>query len=365
MKKLKIVLLYLAFAVIGGIGGYLLGPMLDDVHFGLWEIIVVVLSLVISFLLHIAIHEAGHGLFGWLSGYKMVSYRILSYLWIWQPDGRIQFRRFSVPGTLGQCLMAPPPYRQGQFPYKRYLFGGVLANIIASLVIGLTLGFRWLPAAVFALVGILVALPNIIPAGFNDGMSIKVASSSEEQTYLFYIQIAVNYQLMMGHTFKELPDEFFQAVPEIPERTYFNTSQSFLIAGRALELHDWPRFSAELEKLWQMREDLIVIYQIELKKELLFCLCLLSPEDERIAELWQDKQVRASLKQTGMANKRIEAMYAYAVEHDNDRAQRLLAEGRALLPKAPNPGDGMIEFGVNDWLAERMRDGAWTAHNTL
>ncbi len=70
----------------------------------------------LAIFLQIILHEAGHLLFGLLTGYRFSSFRIGSFMWILQ-DGKIRFKRFSLAGTGGQCLLLPPPMVDGKMPY--------------------------------------------------------------------------------------------------------------------------------------------------------------------------------------------------------------------------------------------------------
>ncbi|ALS00996.1 hypothetical protein ATZ33_06330 [Enterococcus silesiacus] len=352
-KKIGSILISLILGGIGGyFGGYLIGK--NNPHLSGLDILTFIFALVISYLLHIIIHEAGHGFFGKLSGYKMVSYRVFSFMWVWQKDGTIAFKRFKVPGTLGQCLMAPPTYVKGKFPFRLYLLGGVLANVIACGVIGILFAFHPSIATAFIIVGLFTAVTNAVPIGFNDGMSIKVASASEEQQYLLYMQFEVNYQLNQGNSYLDLPKSFFELVPAKPTHTYFNDSQQFLRVARFLEEQDWTQLTEQLESLWSRLDELISLYQVELKKELLFCLSITKPDDPRLVQLWSDKQVKASLKQPLMGNKRIEAAYYYFVEHEDKTALNCLNAGNDLVTRAPNPGDAKAELKLNHWLQKRI-----------
>ena len=86
-------------------------------------------SLILSFYLHIILHEGGHLVAGLASGYKFVSFRIGSVLWI-KIQGKIRRKRLSLPGTGGQCLLDPPAMDGGRFPAVLYNLGGGLANLI-------------------------------------------------------------------------------------------------------------------------------------------------------------------------------------------------------------------------------------------
>ena len=71
------------------------------------RLLYLVFCIYLAFFLQGAVHEAGHLICGLLSGYGFASYRIGSLMWIKQ-DGKIRFKRFSIAGTGGQCLMTPP-----------------------------------------------------------------------------------------------------------------------------------------------------------------------------------------------------------------------------------------------------------------
>lgn len=60
----------------------------------------VCLCLYAAFFLQIIIHEAGHLIFGLLSGYRFCSFRIGSLMWI-KKEGKLQLKRYSIAGTAG------------------------------------------------------------------------------------------------------------------------------------------------------------------------------------------------------------------------------------------------------------------------
>ena len=149
--KLKKVLGALAFiGISGGIGflvGWISGGLLEDFLGGFFEeyifsdswyieifkMILVALVFLIGYILHIFIHEGGHLIFGLLSGYEFVSFRVGSFVLI-REDGKFRFKRYNIPGTAGQCLMMPPEKKEGSFPFILYNLGGALTNIIVSFI---------------------------------------------------------------------------------------------------------------------------------------------------------------------------------------------------------------------------------------
>lgn len=85
------------------------------------------------FFLHIILHEAGHMVFGLLTGYRFCSFRIGSLMLI-KKEGHFRLRRHSVAGTSGQCIMAPPGSPTKNYPVILYNLGGSLMNFISALL---------------------------------------------------------------------------------------------------------------------------------------------------------------------------------------------------------------------------------------
>ena len=126
------------------------------------RIIVLLLIMYVAIFAQIIIHEAGHLIFGLVSGYQFSSFRIFSFMWV-KENGRIRLRRLSVAGTGGQCLMAPPDMVDGKIPLVLYNLGGSLMNFISAIVcLGLYFAFdenRFLSVAMLmsAVMGVLAA----------------------------------------------------------------------------------------------------------------------------------------------------------------------------------------------------------------
>ena len=136
------------------------------------KILALVVSMYIALVLQIIIHEAGHLVFGLLTGYRFVSFRVSSFMWM-KDNNRIRFKRMSVAGTGGQCVMAPPDLKDGKMPVQLYNYGGAIMNLIASAVSGgLALlcpaGSLLRPFLLMMLVtGIAYALMNGLPLRMN------------------------------------------------------------------------------------------------------------------------------------------------------------------------------------------------------
>ena len=166
--------------------------------------------------LSIIIHELGHLIAGLKTGYKFLSFRFLSVVIIKYKDG-FSLKRFTLPGTGGQCLLIPPPYKDGKYLYKLYNNGGWMANIFISFV-GLIFYFFIRNnilnnlLLVFILINIYFALTNGIPMNLginNDGANLKELNKSKDARRDFYLSLKINSEITLGKKYQELDEKYF------------------------------------------------------------------------------------------------------------------------------------------------------------
>ena len=161
----------------------------------------------IAFYIQLIFHEAGHLVCGLISGYKFVSFRIGSLLF-YKENGRLRTKRYSLAGTGGQCLMSPPDFNDGNYPFVLYNMGGVIMNLILSVIFGIVyfafkpsdyLGFFCLSMMVF---GIAMALSNGIPLNTNmvtnDGHNALHLNKDKDALKSFWVTLKINEKQMEG-----------------------------------------------------------------------------------------------------------------------------------------------------------------------
>ena len=157
--------------------------------------------------LQLILHEAGHLIFGLLSGYKFVSFRIGSLLF-YKEDGRLKTKRYSLAGTGGQCLMSPPDFNGGNYPYALYNMVGVIVNLILAAIFG-AIYFAFKPSAIFGyfclsmmVLGIAMAMTNGIPLKTNmvtnDGYNALHLNQDMDALKSFWVTLKVNEKQMEG-----------------------------------------------------------------------------------------------------------------------------------------------------------------------
>lgn len=136
-KNIEKIIIFILFTI----AGFLLGSRIaknldtvDDKGAYLLKISVVFLSLYVSLLLTTIIHEAGHLVMGLATGYKYLSFRIGSIV-LQKTEQGLKFKKYSIAGTGGQCLMIPPEVKNPEdVPYFWYNFGGGLFNLLTAVL---------------------------------------------------------------------------------------------------------------------------------------------------------------------------------------------------------------------------------------
>ncbi|WP_400243883.1 hypothetical protein AB3U99_22070 [Niallia sp. JL1B1071] len=335
----------LVMVVIGAAFGGVLSLVILSGDVSVASVVIGVGCLIVFYVLHIILHEAGHLLFGKITGYSLVSFRIFSWMVVATENG-LERKKLYAPGTLGQCLMAPPAYEEGKYPFKLYLCGGVIINFLASAVVGLVAwmaGELPLAASVFILLGVFIGLTNIIPFSFNDGMTLKMAWNRGSKQWQLFSQFYINAQTSNGVSYQELPDEFFALPAGDNGRDYFSQWTLCMQLARAMDRLDFEEAKRINDLLWERKEQLIALYRVEIAKERLFLLAVLEGNKEEIRSIYASKEVKRFLAMKQMSNKRIAAAYALYVDGDRDKAVGLCEEGVALEAYNPNATDVVLE----------------------
>ena len=356
-KIIQGVLQLIGIMFVGAIIGYAVGKIVGDTlaRVDTPNIILLLIAGVIAFILHIIVHEAGHLFFGFLSGYKFISFRVFDFKIIKDENGKLKIRYERLAGTGGQCLMRAPEYVEGKFKYKLYLLGGVIFNIVLSIVSWLILPSYY--TFLFALIGFTLAFLNLIPTGFNDGMTFYHASKDETTRFVLYLQLEYVYYQSIGKNLLIEQPEIVEKINslEITNTNYLTDSLEFIKLDGLEYFFEFNTLYNEARKLYVERDNLLPVYKVELMALLVKLISLMNPEDELLEEIMKDKTLLARLKQKNPQTKNILATYEYGVKLDDEKALGLITEARKLKSKAPNLYVQNLEMKYCDYLEEKIQ----------
>lgn len=306
--------------IIGGVFGFFAGIFLakngmDKLAVPVWAELLFIIAVLFAV---IVIHETGHLVMGFATGYKFVSFRIGPFTLI-KEDGRIKLRLFSVMGTGGQCLLMPPETDSPEnAPYFLYHLGGGLFNIITAAICGIFMlitGNRTadLLLGTAAFLSLIMGLINLIPMGkatANDGTNLYLLKKSPALRKALYNQLYINGLLYQGKLPRDIPAKYFSDVADDGKMGIHSCVVPMLQGALAVDTKDFTIAQAKFEYILN-DETLIPIYRNECICERIFCRILNGASEEEIEELY-DKNMKSYVKQmksTHIAKRRL--LYAY------------------------------------------------------
>ncbi len=316
-----------------------------------------------AFYFQIILHEAGHLIFGLLSGYRFVSFRVDSFM-IYKKQEKFHFGKYTLAGTGGQCLMAPPDLKDGMIPYRLFNMGGVIVNLIVTGISALLFFFSGAGSVmglfhvVMALIGLFYAIINGIPMRMsgvdNDGYNALSLGKDKEALYAFWLQLKINEQLTEGKRLKDMPEEWFEKPSEEGMK---NSMAAAIEAARCNRLLDEMKFeetSSAIEDVLTSENGMVGLQKNLLKIDRIFCE-ILGEEREHILEQMQEKELKAFMKAMKTFPSVIRTQYAYAllIENDKIKAEKHKRQLENVLKMHPNMGEAESESELVAYCEQR------------
>ncbi len=279
-----------------------------------------------AFILQIIIHEAGHLVFGLLTGYRFSSFRIGNFIWI-KENGKIRLRRLSLAGTAGQCLMCPPEMINEKFPFVLYNLGGSLMNLAT---VPLFIGMLFLCKNIFylplffltmSIVGFAYALMNGIPLRLgivdNDGENAKSLGKNPHALRSFWVQMKTNEQIAKGTRLKDLPDEWFTIPSDADMTNSMTAALAVFSANRFMDAHAFKEAETFMDQLLAMDSGMVGLHRNLIICDRLYCELIDNKNNDVIEKLRSKEQLRF-MKQMRNFLSVIRTEYVFALLYEND-----------------------------------------------
>lgn len=319
----------------------------------IFQFVIMIIEMYIALYLQIVLHEAGHLLFGRLSGYRFGSFRIGSLMLI-KENKKTKIKKLSIAGTGGQCLMCPPDWNEENFPYILYNLGGIIMNlIVAILYILIYLPLRnHMYLGVFllmmAIIGVAYALINGIPMRLgmvdNDGYNAKSLGKDVNALHAFWLQMKINECVGKGMRLREMPEEWF----EVPEEAGLKNSMTVCLAvfacNRLMDEHKFEEAEALIQQLLEEKTAIIDLHRKLLICDQIYCELIGERRTEMIEGLY-DKEFQNFMKLMKKFPSVLRTQYTYALllERDDKKAEKLYATFDKVAIKYPYPCDILSE----------------------
>lgn len=305
--------------------------------------------------IHTIIHEGGHLLCGLMTGWKFVSFRIGS-LTLAKQDEKLHFKKTTVVGTGGQCLMSPPLCEPSKCPFFLYLLGGGAVNIltgaVALLIGSFAVGLPSIILNIFAIVGFGLGVMNLFPAKMggtmNDGYQIFIELPNNPKSKTAqYLLLAANALLTELESAADMPEAIRDEIINFDYSDISDTATANLLLYKAAILFEKGSYK-EIEEIYQRVADsdnVLDLFRKEARCELLYLEIMGECNPERIEKLADKKQLEY-IKLTALYPSRKRLMYAYYLIYKKDE-EMAAKEYEALLKTAethPVSAEGAMEL---------------------
>lgn len=339
----------------GAAAGFIGGMIADSGNF--LPVLLILAVFAIGAFLGIIIHEAGHLVMGLLTGYKFLSFRIGSLTLVKTPEG-LKLRKFTIPGTGGQCIMIPPETDDPEAsPYFWYNAGGGLFNILTALLcipfILLTGGMVSKCFFLFAVISVAFAIMNLAPMRrgqiANDGGNILQLYQNPYDRGVLWRQFTINARQTLGERLKDMPESLFVTPAE--GGSYISVAMYHL---RGLYLLEHRDFAAAEAMFCQCAEhpDVLDIHKNEALSETLFCRIMQNAPAEEIRALF-DADLRKYVEATSKYYiGRVRLLYAYYLlcKQDAEMAGKFLALAQKMRTTYPVTGEYDAEMDMIEYI---------------
>lgn len=319
----------------------------------------------LAIFVHMIIHEAGHLVFGMLSGYKFSSFRIASFMWVKEND-KVIFRRLSIAGTGGQCLMIPPDMQDGRIPVVLYNLGGSFMNVIVGaiflLVFFLCFGVPYLSTVMLlvAVVGFMIAIINGVPMRMgtvdNDGYNAFALTRNLDAMESFWVQLKVVEQTAKGVRLKDMPAEWFAVPTDEAMKNSMVATRGVFACNRLMDAENFEDADKLMEHMMEIDSGITGLH-----RNLLVCdrmyIELITENRKNILDSMLDKEQKKFMNQ--MKNfpsvLRTEYVYALLCEKNIEKAQKVKVRFEKCAKSYPYQNDVKFERELME-RAEKIGD---------
>lgn len=369
-KILRTIKLAIIGIIIGFGAGFVIGKIIKPMIYADISSADVALTLflalvffVLSFIIHIVVHEAGHMIAAMARGWKFLSFMIMGIV-LNRRDGSLRLSRFSMAGAAGQCLMLPPENGDTPFGIALYNAGGVLANllltVIASVILFMPSTYHSLTATVFLLCVIIVGLYLIIMNGIphklaglpNDGLNMLSLRNDKFATMVFLRSMRLIGYLMQDDTSR------LEAMTYMCDNRDINFSNPIHVMALSSDLSlamlrmDFVKANAIMQRAEPHMSRMITIYRNELTLERIY-LTLIRPHYPEDINRLLDKSISKYLQvQSVFRPSALRVQYALAAIHeaDSSKAEKIYEKFQRVSRKYYLQGEIKYEQQLIDFV---------------
>ncbi len=338
------------------------------------SVVLLIAGMYAALVLQIIIHEAGHLVFGLLTGYRFSSFRIFNLV-LQKEDGGVHFRKMNLAGTGGQCLMCPPDLIDGKMPFMLYNFGGAIMNILSSLVcLGVcfllpAFSAGWVFSGFLAVIGFAFAALNGLPLRMgpvnNDGRNAFDMAESEEAVRAFWVQLKMNEMISKGVRLKDMPDAWFVVPSDESMKNGIVAAAAVFACNRLMDQHRFREADRLMERLLMPQIGLIDLYRMLLVCDRMYVELITENRTEILTGMRTDEQLKLmkSMKDAPSVL-RTEYVYALLSEKNEEKARETEERFEKSAGSYPYPNEIEAERELME-IANELAHGEEAANQNI
>ncbi|MCL2197486.1 MAG: M50 family metallopeptidase [Defluviitaleaceae bacterium] len=320
---------------------------------GLWTwlvlLIMIVASLTIPWFLvmvvaSIFVHEVGHLIFGWLTGYRFLSFG-LSIFVLCKEGGKLKFKIVPEYVLCGHCHMIPPENETHlqDFEFVWYNLGGGVFEVLLLIVLirldGVLPYHDWRSGMVS--IGIVIIacslLWNLAPIFQNDGQNIWKALNCKAAKRGLYLAFYMPGILNDGIRYSELDSKLFY----VSDTADFSDWRvAYIVVCQAAHLYDLGEYDKSIACYEKLKNYNHPDFNTEIELDHLYYYTIHSPDYGKARTIFADNKVKKALKK----HTRIVAAYEYFVNGDKEKGKELLQKAKDEAMKLPDNGTKLMEM---------------------
>ena len=354
MKKKKDTIIVGISGCVGGIVGFFGATYMHKVGIKGLDWIYIFVGVILALYIQLILHEVGHLIFGLITKYKFVSFRIGDWV-LYKKDGKLHWGKYYMASATGHCLMVPPNMKEGKIPHQLYNFGGAIANLltagIASIIfvfvkVGILGGAICIAMVV---IGLFLAVINGFPLRFsetgNDGYNVFALSENYESLRAFWIQLKVKEMLTGGMRLKDMPEEWFEKSDEESMKNNMIATVASIRCSRLIDSMKFNEASQEIEELLQRENGLVDASRMFLQMEKIFCE-IYGQRHEEVLNRMKEKEMKTFMKTMKLVPSVLRTQYAYEllIERDSQKAFVIKKQFQKIMEKYPYEGEIVSEW---------------------
>lgn len=317
------------------------------------------LSAALVYAIHLVLHETGHLVAGLMTGYKFVSFRIGSIIIIKNKEGKIEFKRMTVLGTEGQCLMCPPDVPTEECPYKLYHLMGGLTNLVIgliSVILSIILPKGMLNFCLFetsAVLGFMLGITNLMPTKINgtqnDGYNLVDLGKNQFAKKALNLVLSLNALITTADSYDDLPEELVNELMAIDftkeDLSNASIANAFNYQAAFLYVKGDYENAYKTQKYISENNDILGIFRNEAKCECLFYE-IITDAGAEVIDTRYDKNLQKYVKATAIYPSRQRLLYSYyrLYRKDEKKAEECMNKLEKMIDTYSVKADAVLEL---------------------